>query len=80
MTRTTEEVTDFWSTVVFELRQPMTAVRGQAQRAQLLLKTDPERANDALGEVVAQIVRLDRLLDELRERVCGKPMPTPPTP
>jgi signal transduction histidine kinase len=67
MTRA-QEVTDLWSTVVFELRQPMTAVMGQAQRAQRLLETDPARANEAMEQVVAQIARIDRLLEELGHR------------
>jgi signal transduction histidine kinase len=68
MTRT-HKTNDFWSTVVGELRQPMTAVSGQVQRAQQLLETDPKRANEAMDEVVAQIARMDRLLEELRERM-----------
>jgi signal transduction histidine kinase len=60
---------DLWTTIVLELRQPMTAVKGQAQRAQLLLETDPRRANEAIDQVVEQIARLDRLLDELPERM-----------
>jgi K+-sensing histidine kinase KdpD len=65
------EITDFWSTVVFELRQPMTAVSGQAQRAQQLLETDPARAHEAMDQVVEQIARMDRLLEALRVRVSG---------
>jgi len=63
---------DLWTIVVLELRQPITAVKGQAQRAQLLLETDPRRANEAMDQVVEQIARIDRLLDELPERMRVK--------
>jgi len=69
---------DLWTIVVLELRQPITAVKGQAQRAQLLLETDPRRANEAMDQVVEQIGRIDRLLDELPERMRVKEA-TPPS-
>jgi len=69
---------DLWTIVVLELRQPITAVKGQAQRAQLLLETDPRRANEAMDQVVEQIARIDRLLDELPERMRVKEA-TPPS-
>jgi signal transduction histidine kinase len=72
-----EEPTEFWTTIVFQLRQPMTAVSGQAQRAQRLLATDPERAGQAMDQVVAQIARLDRVLDQLLKHVDARePMET----
>jgi signal transduction histidine kinase len=72
-----EEQTEFWTTIVFQLRQPMTAVSGQAQRAQRLLTTDPERAGQAMDQVVAQIARLDRVLDQLLKHVgAHEPMET----
>jgi signal transduction histidine kinase len=61
--------------VVLELRQPMTAVSGQVQRAQHLIRTDPKSASEAMKEVVAQIERIDRILDELHERVGTSPIP-----
>jgi len=63
------QANEFWTTVVLQLRQPMTVVSGQVQRAQHLLKTDPKRAGEAMNEVLAQIERIDQLLDELHERV-----------
>jgi len=69
---------DLWTIVVLELRQPITAVKGQAQRAQLLLETDRRRANEAMDQVVEQIARIDRLLDELPERMRVKEA-TPPS-
>jgi signal transduction histidine kinase len=65
----TPQADEFWTTVLLQLRQPMTAVSGQVQRAQHLLKTDPKKASEAMNEVVAQIERIDQLLDELHERV-----------
>ena len=65
----TPQTSEFWTAVVSQLRQPMTAVSGQVQRAQHLLKTDPKKASEAMNEVVAQIERIDQLLDELHERV-----------
>ena len=66
MTRNTME--EFCWSVIFELRQPMTAISGHVQRAQLLLHTDPSGAREALDTVVAQIARIDRVLVELYER------------
>ena len=74
MTRT-REMNDFWTHIVFQLRQPMTTVTGQVRRAQHLLDTDPDKANEVMDDVVAQIARIDRLLDDLHERVRGKPSP-----
>jgi len=68
---------DPWTIVVLELRQPITAVKGQTQRAQLLLGTDPRRAIEAMDRVVEQIARIDRLLDELPERMRVKETTTP---
>ena len=66
MTRKTME--EFCWSVIFELRQPMTAISGNVQRAQLLLHTNPSGAREALDTVVAQIARIDRVLVELYER------------
>ena len=59
---------DFYGTVVCELRQPLTALNGQIQRAKRLLETDPSRASEALDQVVTQIARLNMMLVELRDR------------
>jgi signal transduction histidine kinase len=59
---------DFYGSVVVELRQPLTAISGNAQLAKLLLRTDPDRASEALDQVVAQIGRIKMLLGELRDR------------
>ena len=72
-------VDDFWTAVIFDLRQPMTAIRGQAQRARKLVFSDPQRADEALAQVVEQIARVDRLLDELRDRVRASLESTTPT-
>ena len=64
---------DFCWSVIFELRQPMTAISGHAQRAQHLMQTDPLRAQQALSDVVAQIARIDDLLIELYERERSAP-------
>ena len=61
-------VQDFCWELIFELRQPMTAISGHAQRARHLLQTDPRGACEALDVVVEQITRIDGLLVELYER------------
>jgi signal transduction histidine kinase len=69
MTETTRyTIKDFCWAVIFELRQPMTAISGHAQRARHLIQTDPRRACEALDDVVEQIARIDGLLLELYER------------
>ena len=64
----TKAIEEFCWSVIFELRQPMTAVRGHAQRAQLLMQTDPLRAREALDIVLEQMTRMDDLLVELHQR------------
>jgi signal transduction histidine kinase len=59
---------DFYGSVVAELRQPLTTISGQAQLAKQLMRTDPDRASEALDHVVAQIGRMKMLLGELRDR------------
>ena len=59
---------DFCDSVVSELRQPITTIKGGVLLAKKLLQTDPPRANDALEQVVSQIGRLNLLLVELRDR------------
>lgn len=60
--------TDFYATVVYELRQPITTISGGVQLAKRLVKTDPSRAEEALEQVVTQIGRLNLMLGELRDR------------
>jgi signal transduction histidine kinase len=59
---------DFYGSVVAELRQPLTTISGNAQLAKQLMRTDPDRAGEALDQVVAQIGRMRMLLGELRDR------------
>ena len=59
---------DFCDSVVSELRQPITTIKGGVLLAKRLLKTDPTGANEALEQVVSQIGRLNLLLVELRDR------------
>jgi signal transduction histidine kinase len=59
---------DFCDSVVSELRQPLTTIKGGVLLAKRLVKTDPTGANEALEQVVAQIGRLNLLLVELRDR------------
>lgn len=65
---TSHTIKDFCWAVIFELRQPMTAISGHAQRARHLIQTDPRRACEALDDVVEQIARIDGLLLDLYER------------
>ena len=58
----------FCDSVVSELRQPLTTIKGGVLLAKRLLDEDPPRANEALDKVVAQIGRLNLLLVELRDR------------
>jgi signal transduction histidine kinase len=59
---------DFCDSVVCELRQPLTNIKGGVQLAKELLKTDPTRASEALDQVVTQIARMNLMLVELRDR------------
>ena len=58
----------FIETVVSALRQPLTTISGNAQRAKGLVETDPERATEILDQVIAQIGRMNLLIGELRDR------------
>lgn len=75
-TTTTDATRDFCWSVIYDLRQPMTAISGYAQRAQLMAATDPAGACRAMDEVLKQIARIDRLLLELYERERRAPDPT----
>lgn len=59
---------DFCDSVVSELRQPLTVIKGGVLLAKKSLETDPARATEALEQVVSQIARLNMLLVELRDR------------
>ncbi len=59
---------DFYERVVAELRQPLTTVSGNAQLAKQHLRTEPDRASEALDRVVAEIGRMKMMLGELRDR------------
>ena len=59
---------DFCDSVVSELRQPLTVIKGGVLLAKKSLEADPARASEALEQVVNQIARLNMLLVELRYR------------
>jgi signal transduction histidine kinase len=59
---------EFCDSVVCELRQPLTNIKGGVQLAKQLLKEDPDRASQALDQVVNQIGRVNLMLVELRDR------------
>jgi signal transduction histidine kinase len=56
---------DFFSTAVHELRTPLTSVLGQAQLARRCVRSDPDRASDAIDRTIEQASRMNRLLGEL---------------
>lgn len=57
--------TDLFTTVVHELRAPLTVMRGQAQLARRYVEQSPERARSAIDRAVAQMDRMARLISEL---------------
>ena len=59
---------EFCETLVCELRQPLTTIKGGVQLARQLLEADPTRAGEALDQVVNQVARLNLMLIELRDR------------
>jgi signal transduction histidine kinase len=59
---------EFCDSVVCELRQPLTNIKGGVQLAKRQLMTDPTRATEALDQVLAQIGRMNMMLVELRDR------------
>jgi signal transduction histidine kinase len=59
---------EFCESLVSELRQPLTTIKGGVQLAKQLLETDPTRAGEALDQVVNQVARLNLMLIELRDR------------
>jgi len=52
-------------TLVHELRQPMTLISGHAQLARKHLRTNVDRAEAELSEVIAEIARIDRILGQV---------------
>ena len=55
----------FFSTTVHELRTPLTSIDGQAQMARRFLNTDPARAGEAIGKLLVQTKRMNRLISDL---------------
>lgn len=56
---------DLMATIVHELRQPLTIIRGHLQLGRRQLKKDPARTLAAIDLAVAQVDRMTRLLGEL---------------
>jgi len=60
--------TDLFGTVVHELRQPLTVMRGQAQLARRHIGQDPARERGAIDRALAQMDRMARLIAELQSQ------------
>lgn len=58
---------DLLATTVHELRSPLTTISGQVQLARRFVARDEARERDALNLALAQVARMDRLLDELAD-------------
>lgn len=58
---------DLLATTVHELRSPLTTISGQVQLARRFMARDEARESEALNLALAQVARMDRLLDELVE-------------
>jgi signal transduction histidine kinase len=58
-------VSDYFGIAVHELRTPLMSISGQAQLAQRYVEKDPKRATDALGKLLEQTKRMDRLIGDL---------------
>jgi signal transduction histidine kinase len=56
---------DFFATVVHELRAPLTVMRGHTQLARRYVGQDPARERVALDSALAQMDRMARLISEL---------------
>ena len=56
---------ELFATTVHELRSPLTTISGQVQMARRFVAKDPAREREALAVALAQVARMDRLLDEL---------------
>jgi signal transduction histidine kinase len=59
---------DFYSSIVSELRQPLTTISGTAQLAKRLISTDPAGASEALDQLTRQVGRMNLLIAEIRDR------------
>ena len=57
--------TDLLTTVVHELRAPLTVMKGQAQLARRFIGQDPERERKAIDSALAQMDRMSRTIGEL---------------
>jgi signal transduction histidine kinase len=57
--------TELFATTVHELRSPLTTISGQVQMARRFVAKDAVREREALSVALAQVARMDRLLDEL---------------
>lgn len=68
---------DLFATTVHELRSPLTSISGQVQLALRFIARDPAREREALDQALAQVARMDRLLDELLDlsRVTSNALP-----
>lgn len=58
---------DFFSTAVHELKTPLSVISGQLQRARRFMTSDPERGRSAMDIALAQIGRMDRLINGLQD-------------
>jgi len=56
---------DLFSTVVHELRGPLTVIRGQVQLAQRRIGRDAKGERDAIARAIDQVDRMDQLITEL---------------
>jgi signal transduction histidine kinase len=57
--------TDLFATIVHELRQPLTVIRGQLQLGRRQIGKDPERERDTFDLAIAQVDRMAKLLSAL---------------
>lgn len=57
--------TDLFATIVHELRQPLTVIRGQLQLGRQQIGKDPERERDTFDLAIAQVDRMAKLLSAL---------------
>jgi signal transduction histidine kinase len=58
---------EFFATTVHDLRSPLTSISGQVQLARRYISKEPAREREALNLALAQVARMDRLLDELMD-------------
>lgn len=57
--------TDLLSTIVHELRGPLTVIRGNVQLARRRMGVDPDGEREAIDVTLGQLDRMGRLIDEL---------------